>query len=71
MFPGHVISRRGDIAWPSRSSDLSAPYYFLWRHLQAKVYVNKPRALGALKQNIMDEIKANDKGLMRSGTLIF
>ena len=67
MFPGHVISRRGDIAWPSRSPDLSTP----WGHLQAKVYANKPRALGPLKQHIVDEIRASDKGLMRSGTVTF
>jgi hypothetical protein len=23
MFPGHVISQRGDLPWPARSPDLS------------------------------------------------
>jgi hypothetical protein len=30
MFPGHVISLRGELPWPARSPDLSACNYFLW-----------------------------------------
>ncbi|KAJ4441338.1 hypothetical protein ANN_11193 [Periplaneta americana] len=30
MFPGRIISRFGDIAWPPRSPDLTAADYFLW-----------------------------------------
>jgi hypothetical protein len=29
-FPGRVISRFGDINWPPRSQDLTAPDFFLW-----------------------------------------
>lgn len=29
MFPGHVISKRGDIEWPPRSPDLTPPDFFL------------------------------------------
>ena len=42
MFPGRFISRFGHIAWPATPPDLSAPDYFLWRHLKVRVYVNKP-----------------------------
>ena len=30
MFPQHIISRFGDIPWPPRSPDLTAPDFFLW-----------------------------------------
>jgi hypothetical protein len=30
MFPKHVMSRFGDIAWPPHSPDLSACDFFLW-----------------------------------------
>jgi len=68
MFPIHVISRRGYIAWSSRSPDLSTPWGTLARQ---SVRQKKPRALGPLKQHIMDEIRANDEGLMRSGMVTF
>jgi hypothetical protein len=56
--PGRIISRFGDIAWPARSPDLSAPDYFLWGHLQGKVYANKPGTLGELKEHTWKEIKS-------------
>jgi hypothetical protein len=61
MFPGRIISRFDDIAWPARSPDLSAPDYLLWGNLKAEVYTNKPRTL-ELKERIRDEIRAIDKG---------
>lgn len=30
IFPGHLISRNGDLHWPPRSPDLTAPDYSLW-----------------------------------------
>jgi hypothetical protein len=30
MFPGYVISQRGDLSWPARSPDLNVCDYFLW-----------------------------------------
>lgn len=30
IFPGRLISRNGDLHWPPRSPDLTAPDYFLW-----------------------------------------
>jgi hypothetical protein len=36
MFPGDLISQRGDLPWPAQSPDLSVCDYFLWDHLKAK-----------------------------------
>jgi len=30
MFPGRLISLRGDVGWPARSPDLSPCDFFLW-----------------------------------------
>lgn len=56
MFPQHVISRFGDIPWPSRSPDLTVCDYFLWGYLKSKVYINKPRNIQELKDSIRQEI---------------
>lgn len=56
-FPGRLISRNGDLAWPARSPDLTAPDCFLWAYLKSKVYLNKPRTLDELKNNITDDIR--------------
>lgn len=54
-FPGRLISRFGDLHWPARSPDLTAPDFFLWGFLKSRVYVNKPQTLAALKDNIRQE----------------
>ena len=56
-FNGRIISRFGDINWPSRSPDLTSPNFFLWRYLKEKVFVNKPQSLIELKENITREIR--------------
>ena len=33
LFPGHLISRYGDIEWPARSPDLSVCAFYLLGHL--------------------------------------
>lgn len=58
IFPGKLISRRGDINWPPRSPDLTPMDFFLWGYLKSKVYVNKPTSLALLKQNIRHEMEA-------------
>lgn len=55
-FPGRVISRFGDIAWPPRSPDLSICDFFLWGLLKSRVYTNKPRTLEELKEAMRQEI---------------
>ena len=58
MFPGHVISLRGDIGWPPRSPDLTPCDFFLWGYLKAKVYEQRPVTLKALKEAIRQEVAA-------------
>lgn len=58
MFPGKVISKRGNIEWPPRSPDLSPLDFFLWGFLKNKIYSNKPRTITALKGNIRAEMAA-------------
>jgi len=38
LFPGHLISRYGDIEWPARSPELSVCDFYLWSHLKCVVY---------------------------------
>lgn len=56
MFPGRLISLRGNMPWPARSPDLAACDFFLWGYLKSKVYKNKPRTTDELKAAIRHEI---------------
>jgi len=56
MFPGRMISLRGDISWPARSPDLTPCDYFLWGYLKAEVFKHRPRTLQALKDAIRLEV---------------
>jgi len=56
LFPQWVISHFGDVPWPPRSLDLTAPDFFLWGYLKSKVYSTCPTYLHALKENILEEI---------------
>ena len=38
LFPRRVISRFGDVTWPPRLPDLTAPDFPLWSYLKSKVY---------------------------------
>ncbi|CAF4890265.1 unnamed protein product [Pieris macdunnoughi] len=44
-FAGKLISRRGDIAWPPRSPDLTPPDFLIWGYLKSKVYSNNPATI--------------------------
>jgi len=56
LFPGRLMSRKGDIEWPPRSPDLNPCDYFLWGYLKSKVYATKPRDLDQLEQAIRTEV---------------
>lgn len=58
LFPGKVISKRGDFDWPPCSPDLSSCDFFLWGYLKNMVYIHKPRTLDELKDAINLEIRA-------------
>ena len=49
LFPQRVISSFGDVPWPPRSPDLTAPHFFLWGYLKSEVYSTRPTDLHALK----------------------
>ena len=71
MFPGRIISWFGDVPWPPGSPDLTAPDYFLWGYLKSKVYCNKPHNTMQLKENIQNEIRAIDVGLLQRVMMSF
>lgn len=52
VFENRVISRNGDVNWPSRSCDLTPLDYYLWGAVKDKCYVNHPETIEALKQEI-------------------
>jgi hypothetical protein len=58
MFPGRLISLRGDVGWLARSPDLSPCDFFLWGYLNEKVFKHRPRSLEDLKERIRQEIDA-------------
>ncbi|XP_039294955.1 uncharacterized protein LOC120353834 [Nilaparvata lugens] len=58
MFPGRLISLRGDVKWPARSPDLSVCDFFLWGYLKEKVFKHRPHTLEELKEKIREEIQA-------------
>ena len=64
IFPGHVISLRGDIGWPPHSIDLTPCDFFLWGYVKAKVY-ERPQTLEALKEAIRQEVAAITPEMIR------
>ena len=64
MFPQHVISRGGNVPWPT-PPDLSACYYFLWGYLESRVFISKPRTIAELRQSIKEEIAAIPEQMIR------
>jgi hypothetical protein len=58
IFPGCLISLRGDIPWPAHSPDLSPCDFFLWGYLKAEVFKCKAQSIDELKDAIRDKITA-------------
>ena len=58
LFPGKLISHRGDGPRPPCSPDLSPCDFFLWVYLKGKVYVDKPRDIPQLQNAIEKELRA-------------
>lgn len=56
MFPNRLISKSGDVNWPTSSSDLNPSEFFLWDYLRAKVYSNQLESIEELKAKICHEI---------------
>ena len=53
VFEERIISRRADVAWPPRSSDLTPLDYYLWGAVKDQCYADKPETIDALKDNIL------------------
>ena len=66
IFGDRIISRNGNINWPPRSPDLTAPDFFLWGYLKERVYVNNPETIEQLKINITNEIAALNEETLTS-----
>ena len=60
IFGQHVISKNGELQWPPRSPDLTAPDFFLWGYLKEKVFASNPKKLAELKDKITEEIRRID-----------
>jgi hypothetical protein len=62
-----VISRFGDIPWPARSPDITAPNFFLWGYLKERVHRTHPHTTQDLKIAIQNEIALinQDQNLLR------
>lgn len=56
MFPGRLVSLRGDVGWPARSPDLSICDFFLWGSLKEKVFKRRPHTLAELRERIIEEV---------------
>ena len=58
MFPGRLVSLRGDIGWPARSPDLSMCDFFLWSYTKDMVFRHRPHVIEEIKQKITVEVEA-------------
>jgi hypothetical protein len=65
MFPGRLISLRGDVEWPARSPDLSPCDFFLRGYLKEKGFKHRPGSLEDLKEKIQQEIDSIPPELTR------
>ena len=45
-----------DVVWLPRSCDLTPLDYYLWCPVKDKCYADKPETIGALKDNIREDI---------------
>ena len=56
VFEVRIISRRADVVWPPRGSDLTTLDYYLWGAVKNKCYADKRETIDALKCNIREAI---------------
>ena len=58
MFPGCLVSLRGDLGWPARSPNLSICDFFLLGYLKEKVFRSRPHTLQQLREQTIEEVNA-------------
>jgi hypothetical protein len=56
IFPGRLVSLRGDVGCSARSPDFSICDFFLWGYLKEKVFKHRPHTLPELKKRIIKEV---------------
>ena len=56
VFEDRIISRRADVVWAPRCSDLIPLDYYLRGAVKDKCYADKPETIDALKDNIREAI---------------
>ena len=56
VFEDRIISRRADVVWLNRSSNLTPVDYYLWSAVKDKCYADNPEPIDALKDNIREPI---------------
>ena len=56
VFEDRIISRRADVVWPPRSSNLTPLDYYFWGSVRDKCYSNKPEKFDALKDKSREVI---------------
>jgi len=71
MFPGRLVSLRGDLGWPARSPDLSICDFFLWGYLKERVFRDRPHTVEQLKTKIRAEIATIPVDMCRRATEAF
>jgi hypothetical protein len=71
LFPDRLISRCGDVPWPSRSPDLSMCDFFLWGYVKSRVHEEKPRTLEELKSAIGKQTKKINQELLERAVANF
>jgi hypothetical protein len=64
VVPNRIISQFGDVSWPPRSRDLSAPDFFL----KEKVFAHPLHTIEELKACIRYEVEAITPDLLRRVT---
>jgi hypothetical protein len=65
VFPGHLISKSGNIPCPSRSYDLRAPYIFLWGRLKCKMCATCSQSAQELKDYVLEKTGRIDVALLQ------
>ena len=66
LFGERLISRFSSFNWPLCSPDLTVPDFFLYGYLKERVYVNNPRTIQELKNDIRHEIRELEPVILRS-----
>lgn len=64
QYPNCWIGRRGPVAWPPRSPDMTPMDYFLWGYIKCKVYQTEPTTVENMQQRIQTVIAEMNEGFV-------